>query len=142
MGLAIFSKDWADSWKSNLNQSSAYKAAAATWEWPLVVVIQPDPGVGVPEALKVYLDLFRGDCKEARPATPEDIEKVPFVLEGSPSTWKDVLNGKKEVVAGIMTGMLKLSKGNMFSLAGYTTAATELVNAARGIDTEFPPGLA
>lgn len=142
MSHALFSADWANAWKENLNSSSAYKSAAATWEWPFVVVIQPDASAGVPEPLKVYLDLYRGECKEAAPATDAHIEKVPYVMEGSPQTWKDVLDGKKEVVAGIMTGALKLTKGNMFALAGYTAAATELLNSARQIDTEFPPGLA
>lgn len=142
MSHALFTNDWATAWKDNLNGSAAYKSSAATWEWPLVVVIQADPAVGVPEPLKVFLDLYHGECKEARPANAGDIEKAPFVLEGSPTTWRDILAGKKEVVAAIMTGGLKLSKGNMFSLAGYTAAATELVNCARTIDTALPPGLA
>ena len=38
-------------------------------------------------------------------------------------------------------GKLKILKGNVGALSGYLTAARELVNAARRVDTEFPRGV-
>ena len=40
----------------------------------------------------------------------------------------------------LMRGKLKLEKGNLGSLLPHTSAAKELVVAAREIETDFPEG--
>ncbi|MFS8641490.1 MAG: SCP2 sterol-binding domain-containing protein, partial [Symbiobacteriaceae bacterium] len=57
-------------------------------------------------------------------------------------TWKQVVDGRLDPLAAMLRGKLKIVKGNMAVLAGYVTAAKELVNSAQQVETEFPEGVA
>lgn len=140
MAYEVFTDEWAKAWQAELNQSVAYREAAQTWEWPLVLVMEADPDEGIPGDRAVYVDLFHGSCRTARLATAEDLNEVPYVITGDPFTWREVMEGKLEAIAGIMRGRLVLTRGNMVVLARYVPAATELVRAAARIDSTFPGG--
>ncbi|MBE3557179.1 MAG: SCP2 sterol-binding domain-containing protein [Firmicutes bacterium] len=140
MSVPFFSEAWANVWKEKLNASDAYHTAAANWEWPLVVVFKADPDLGIDEDIGIYLDLYHGECREARLATPQDQEKVPYVISADAYTWKQILNRELDPIMGIMQGKMKLEKGDMATLAGYVLAAKELVNTALEIETSFPEG--
>lgn len=137
----MFTDAWARAWGEQLQTNQAYKAAAKNWEWPLVLTLKADPSLGIPEDRSVYLDLFHGDCREARAATRDESQQVPYVISADAYTWKQVLIGKLEPISSIMRGKLKLVKGSMATLAGYVLAAKELVNSACEVDTLFPEGL-
>ncbi|NMP24853.1 SCP2 sterol-binding domain-containing protein [Sulfobacillus harzensis] len=138
MAYEVFTNEWAQAWQTELNQSRAYQEAAATWEWPLVLVMEADPDENIPEQRAVYVDLFHGQCREARLATDEDLDQAPYVITADPFTWREVMDGELEAIAGIMRGRLVLTRGNMVVLARYVPAATELVRAAARIDSVFP----
>jgi len=142
MPYEMFSDAWARAWGEQLLANQAYKSAARTWHWPLILTLQADPSLGIPEDRLVYLDLWHGDCREARAATKADFEQTPFIISADAYTWKQVLIGKLEPISSIMRGKLKLVKGSMATLAGYVIAAKELVNSSKNIDTSFPEGLA
>lgn len=141
MAHEIFTDGWAREWGEQLAASPAYKEAAKTWEWPLILGVDADPSLGIAENRMVYLDLYHGDCREARGATKEDMDATPFIITADPYTWVQVLEGKLESISGIMRGKLRLVKGNMGTLAGYVLAAQELVKAATKIDSVYPEGL-
>ncbi len=141
MASEWFSQAWAEEWCREINASEAYKKAAATWEWPLVLSLMADPGVGVTEDRAVWVDLYHGECRGARVAGQADLETAPYVVAGDPYTWKQVLDGRLEPLAALMQGRLKLVKGQVASLAAYAVAARELVIAARRVDTALPEGL-
>ena len=44
-------------------------------------------------------------------------------------------------VSAVMQGKLKLSRGNLFTLAKYAPAAREMVLAAGEVGGTFPPGV-
>lgn len=136
----MFTQDWAVAWGEQINASDSYKNAAKTWKWPVVLTMQEDPGLGLGER-SVYLDLFRGDCREAREAGPEDLENAPYILAADPATWKQVLDGQLEPIPGIMRGRIRLAKGGLATLLPYVVAAKEMVAAATRVDTRFPAGL-
>jgi putative sterol carrier protein len=141
MAYAMFTQEWAEAWAVRINESGAYKEAARTWTWPVVLALRADPGRGVPEPLYVFLDLFQGDCRAARTARPDDLESAPYVLAADPVVWKQVLDGKLEPIPGLMRGKIKLERGSLASLLPYVQAAKELVAAATRVDTRFPEGL-
>lgn len=138
MAYEVFTDDWSQAWMAELNQSESYERAAKSWEWPLVLVMEADPDEYIPEERGVYVDLYHGRCRAARMATPEDLSTAPYVITADPYTWREVMEGKLEAIAGIMRGRLVLTRGNMVVLARYVAAATELVKAAAKIDTTFP----
>jgi putative sterol carrier protein len=136
----VFTHDWAVACGEQINLNDDYRHAARKWEWPLVLTMTADSGLGLAER-SVYLDLFHGDCREARAATPADTESVPFVISADPHVWKAVLDRDLEPIFGIVRGKLKLVKGSLISLLPYVTAAKEMVLSAACVETRFPAGL-
>lgn len=139
--MDVFGAEWAKAWEEKINANAQYRQAAQTWEWPLILTLEKDPSVGLDEDRSVYLDLWHGECREARAATKEDFEETPYVISGDPYTWKQIFDRKLEPISTIMRGRLKLVKGNMSILSGYVLAAKYLVESALEIDSQFPEGL-
>lgn len=140
MSYEMFTHEWAVACGEEIRSNEDYRAAAQKWEWPLVFTMTADPKLDLPER-SVYLDLYHGECREARAATPADVESVPYLISADPQTWKKVLDRDLEPVSGLMRGKLKLAKGSLVSLLPYVTAAKEMVLSAICVDTRFPPGL-
>lgn len=133
MSFQIFSKDWALAWQQQLNENQAYRKAAAKWEWPLVLILD-DPQA--PQ--QIYLDLWQGHCREARPAIAADIETVPYVISAPTEKWQQILSGEIDPMIALMRGHMKLDKGKMFALARYGSAAKQLVLSAAKVPGYFP----
>lgn len=140
--MELFSAPWLTAWQRELNASAAYRDAAAQWEWPLILSMtdegRPDGGEGAERS--AYLDLWRGKCREARPAEKADEEIAGFIISGSIAVWRQVLDGRLEVVSAIMLRRLSLDKGSVASLLGYIGAAKALVVTAAALDTHYPKG--
>lgn len=138
MPFVAFSQEWVDSWAAAIRASDEYRNAARRWEWPLALVLRADPAAAAPLDRHVYLDLWRGECREARAGAEEDLARASFILGANERTWRDVLEGKLDPVAGIMLGKVKLEKGSIMTLAMHTGAAKALVATAALVDTTFP----
>jgi hypothetical protein len=74
----MFTHDWAVACGEQINANEDYRKAARSWRWPMVLTMMGAPKLGLPER-SVYLDLFEGDCREARADMPADAESVPYV---------------------------------------------------------------
>jgi len=127
MSAEIFTEAWATDCQIRLNRSEAYRLSAQEWKWPLVLV-RENGASG--EAQRIYLDLWEGTCREARLATESDLQKANFVISASPKNWAQVLGGEIDPMMALMRGKLKLTKGKLFSLARFSTAAKALVTVA------------
>jgi putative sterol carrier protein len=139
--MNVFSEEWLTEWKKKINENASYRQAAQTWEWPLILIFEKDPSAGVDEDRAVYLDLWHGECRDARVATKEDIQNSPYVISADPYTWKQIFDRKLEPISTIMRGRMKLIKGNMSTLSAYVLAAKYLVESALELDLEFPEEL-
>jgi putative sterol carrier protein len=133
----VFSAGWAAAWCDAINASDEYRAAAGKWEWPIVFALQAEPDRGIHEQF-VRLDLWKGECREARVASGDDVATTPFVIRAPLDAWRDVLDGRLDPLAAIMTGRLKLEQGSMMTLAIHTASAKALVAAATRVATRFP----
>lgn len=136
MSLPVFSDAWATACSRILNQNNAYRAAAATWEGALLLHMGTETGGG--EERRVFLDLWHGECRQARAAAPADESDARYILSGSTSAWRLVLTGKVAPLVAIMTGKLMLTKGSLVELLPYVTAAKELVSTAASVEAVFP----
>jgi putative sterol carrier protein len=136
----IFTDDWARQWCRGVQDSEAYRRAAAGWEGAIVVVMSADPAMGVPRSRAVYLDLTDGDCRSGRKADPDDHEDAVFELRATPAVWKRVLAGEMEPIWGLMSGKIELARGSISKLIPYARAAKELVAAAAALPATFPAG--
>lgn len=133
--LIAFTDAWAAAWAEHLTASAAYREAAATWEGG--VVLEVADGAAEPEAA-VYLDLWHGACRAGRVATAADRETARYVLRGSRTTWQQVLAGKAQPIMAVMTGRLRLMRGDLVGLLPYAGAAKELLRTASTFETTFP----
>ncbi len=138
MSYEVFTHDWAVAWGEAIRASDAYRTAAQRWQWPIVITMALGPEL--PER-SVFLDLFEGDCREARSAAETDRAAVPFIISGDFQSWKQVLERDLDPILALMTGKLKLTKGSLASLIPYVTSARELVAAASRLPYRLPEGL-
>lgn len=138
MSHEVFTASWAEAWTEEIRRSDKYRRAAATWEGSLVLEAKADAKSGMPEGRAVFLDLWHGLCRDSRIASPDDLATADYVLKADLATWKRVLGGELEPVLGIMSGQVKLQRGNVAKLAPYVQASREVVAAAGRIDSHFP----
>ena len=131
MAIDAFSEAWAAAWGRALNASEGYRRAAARWEGS-VVLRQADDGRGV------FLDLWHGDCRAARLASTADGEAAVYVLEATRADWRELMTGRLAPILALMTGKLRLAKGDLMALVPYAAAAGALIGIAGTIETSFP----
>lgn len=132
----VFSSSWVAAWADELRASEAYRQAAATWEGSVALEITDPPDAESPQA--VYLDLWHGECREAKLADAQTLAEADYVLRASTATWKKVLDGQLEPIFGLMSGQLKLGRGSLAKLTPYMSASKELVAAATRVPSRWP----
>lgn len=135
MAIMFATDEWAKVLQTKLNSSEAYKKAAAKWEGDFYFVVEK--GDGVPEDVYMYLDLWHGEARDAYLEVDPGSKKPAFKLQAPLEIWKGVLDKKIDPIRGIMTRQLQL-KGNMMKIMKAPKAATELVECAASVDTEWP----
>lgn len=140
--MAVFPSDeWLEVYRDRINASSEYREAAATWEGAIAFVFEAEPDRGIPEDLWAWLDLWHGECREARMVTPEEGSRAPYVIRAPYTRWKEVLAGDLDPVKGMMQGKLKL-RGDLPTIIRHVRAANELVHLTSTVPTEFLDELA
>ncbi len=136
--MEVFTEEWCVACCERLNQRESYHLAAAGWEGAAVLLMSADPAQGIHEDRAVWLDIHHGQCRGTRVATAQDLETAPYLFRADPANWKRLLAGEADPVAAVMAGKLKLSRGNLFTLAKYAPAAREMVLAAGEVGGTFP----
>lgn len=135
--MALFPSDeWLRMYRDRINGSAEYREAAATWEGAIGFVFEAEPDRGVPEDLWLVLDLWHGECREARMVTPGEGERAPYLIRAPYSRWKEVVRGELDPVKGMMQGKLRL-QGDLAMIVRYVRAANELVHLTMQVPTEF-----
>ena len=137
MPSEIFSNAWASDCARELNHREFYRVAAAAWEGAVVLVCET---AGAGQNRRVWLDLWHGECREARAGSAADLEMARYVFSARASIWRQLLGGKMAPLPAVMTGCLRLTKGAIADLIPYASAAQELVAAAAAVATVFPDG--
>jgi putative sterol carrier protein len=122
-------------YRERINASADYREAAATWEGAIAFVFEAEPDNGVPENLWALLDLWHGECRDARMIGAGDGD-APYVIRAPYSRWKEVLRGDLDPVKGMMQGKLKV-QGDLATIVRYVRAANELVHLTMQVPTQF-----
>ena len=134
----VFTQEWAEAWCAALNASTAYREAAGMWEGAVALVMTADAEAGVPEPRAVYLDVAAGACGGARLADETDLSAARYVIEATPAGWQAMLSGAVSPLMALMSGKLRLTRGNFATLLPYANAARELVATAGTVPCRFP----
>ncbi|MCL4478884.1 MAG: SCP2 sterol-binding domain-containing protein [Deltaproteobacteria bacterium] len=152
MSIIFPSEEWVAVFKEKINSNPNYKESGAKWEHGTISLImqfdqdiiekmRKDPVLGKQmkegeTSVGVWLELYHGECKEAKRVSAEEAEKAKFVIIGDYPRWKLVLKKELDPVKGMMQGKLKL-KGDLPTIVRFVKAAQDLVDSATFIDTKF-----
>lgn len=133
MAFKFPSDEWIKGLAEEVNASEAYRKSAAKWEGDFNFIAEAGPGL--PEPVYLYIDLWHGEARSAGQvgAGEKDAE---FSIAAPVATWRRVIEKQLDPIRGMMTGQLKL-KGTMSKIMRFPKAATELVNCATKVPTEF-----
>jgi putative sterol carrier protein len=140
--MEVFTEEWCVACCERLNQRESYRLAATGWEGDVVLLMSADPEHGIDGERAVWLDIHHGQCRGTRVATAQDLETSAYQFRADPANWKRLLAGDLDPVSAVMQGKLRLSRGNLFTLAKYAPAAREMVLAAGEVGGTFPPAAA
>lgn len=133
MAIPFLSDEWAEAFKDAINNSAAYREAAADWEGDFYFTADMKDGT----TATVYLDLWHGECRDAYTVADPSSKTPEFEVSGKVSSYKKVIEKKVDPIQALITRQLKL-KGNMAKILRSVKATQELVNAATEVPTEFP----
>jgi putative sterol carrier protein len=135
MAILFGSQEWVNALKKVLETSQPYKEAAKKWEGDLYIIVDPDASYKNRHVL--YLDLWHGECREARVITDENEKSPKYRIFGPFTNMKQILDKKVDPVQSMMTGRIKV-KGDMAQIMKMPRAAVELVNCMTAFETVFP----
>ncbi len=131
-----FTEPWLEAFRREIDMSEEYREAAKGWVWPIVLALDPAHDQGHPEGAAIWLDLYRGDCRNAALLPPSEAA-APFVVAGGWKAWEAVLRGQLDPVAAIVSGRLRLT-GALTTMMMHTRSAKALVDCASAVPTRFP----
>lgn len=130
------SEEWAEAFKSALNDNAAYHEAAGAWVGDILFLVKPaDPNAPAPG---VHLDLSNGVCSRATYHADARSVSSEFVYEGTAENWGRLLRKELDPVKAIMDGTFRV-RGNLLKLMRFTKAAKELVETASKIPGTVGP---
>jgi putative sterol carrier protein len=135
MAILFGTQEWVDAMKKALETSQPYKEAAKKWEGDIYIIVEPDASYKHRHIL--YLDLWHGECREARVITDENEKSPKYRIFGPFTNMKQILDKKVDPVQSMMTGKIKV-KGDMAQIMKMPRAAVELVNGMTAFETVFP----
>lgn len=137
MTLPFPSPEWIAAYREQINSSIAYQQASAEWTHGAVaLVVNPQPEIGIPEPVGIWLDLERGVCREAKLVPAAEAQTAPFVLTSDYARWKQVLRKELAPIAGIMQRKIAL-QGSLPIVVRFIKSAEALVEAATRVPTRF-----
>ena len=134
---AAFSADWVAAWRDAIDTDAPYAAAANGWRDALALVCTADAAAGFPAGAAVQVALADGRCTAAD-ARATDAVDAPFVLQASAATWRELIDGRLDPVAGVMFGKLKPVAGSLGILMQHAAGLKALVACARRVPTRWP----
>jgi putative sterol carrier protein len=135
MAILFGTQEWVDAMKKALDTSQAYKEAAKKWEGDIYIIVDPDASYKHRHVL--YLDLWHGECRDARVIADENENSPKYRIFGPFTNMKQILDKKVDPVQSMMTGKIKV-KGDMAQIMRMPRAAVELVNGMTAFETVFP----
>ncbi len=135
MAFRFPSEEWVMAFMDEVNGSEAYGKAAAKWEGDFYFVVEP--GTGLTETMVLYIDLWHGKARSAGVVADQSEKSPEFTIRAPINTWRRVIEKKLDPIQGMITGQLKLS-GTLSKIMRAPKAASELVNCATKVPTEFP----
>jgi len=139
MALTFGTEAWAKALAAEINGSSEYRNAAASWgdgfNGNVLLVFEAD--ASLPSTRSLLVRLAKGTCGGVEFVDGAAHTDAGFGLRAPFTVWKDVLERKTLAATAILTGKMKV-EGDKMTLLKHTAAHRAMVACAAAIDTEFP----
>ncbi len=135
MAVKFPTDEWIKAFRDQLNASEAYAKSAKDWEGDFIFVIEGDKTY--PNTSYFFVGLLHGKCTDAAMVASAEERPAQYILSGSYSTWRKVMEGTQDPIQAMMTRKLKL-KGNLMKVMRYPKAAKDMVDSVQRVDSEFP----
>lgn len=132
--MQLGTREWAHAVCAAVNESDAYREAAAGWRWPLSLCFE---GEGDVATGYVRFDLQDGRCRGADVCDREAFGDSPFRISGPYARWGQVLEGGVEPMKALLLRRLRL-EGDLLTAMRYLPAAKALIECASGVETDVP----
>jgi putative sterol carrier protein len=137
MAFTFPSPEWASAYRDAINASDYRHAAAAWTHGPMALVIRRGQAQALPGDQAIWLDLERGQCRDARLTSVEEAQRAPFIFSADYARWKQVIHKELEPIRAIMQRKLDV-QGQVSTIVRFVQAAKELVECAARVPTQFP----
>ncbi len=125
---------WVKAFAEMLNKSKAYAQVASKWEGDFCLIVQSAGSLD--RTVKLYIDLWHGECREAVEVTSE-LPKIPdFCLQADYSTWRKIISGQLKLGQAWRTKQLEF-RGNMLKLMRHTKTVRELGRCFLQVPSKF-----
>jgi putative sterol carrier protein len=133
------SVEWTQALKIALNNDRGYREAGKRWRFGSVaMIIRADPKYGLERDAGVVLDVHEGECRAARFVEGDgDPEDAAFVIVGTYSRWREVIEGRLDPIKGMMEGKLKLARGHLPTIIRFVEPSRMVVASASKVPTIF-----
>lgn len=124
-----WSQGWAEAWCAALRDSERYRQIAAEWEGAVGLILEQADGT---PARAVLLDLWHGDCRSAASVHPDELGEPAFVFQADADGWDQIFSGRGSPVMALLSGRIRLVRGDLTRLIPYAGAAKELLDLIPG----------
>ncbi len=136
MAYKFPSAAWLDALKEKLNSDEKYARIAKNWEGDIMFHIEP--GGGLTEPIKLYIDLWHGTCREVFEvgAAQEDKINPAYILSAPYDNFQRILDNQLDPMQAMITRKLRV-KGSMSYMMRNVPVVLDFVRCAQEIDSEY-----
>lgn len=131
-----FTPEWAAELHRVIREEPAFAVAARDWRWPIELVLEPSPTVGIDRRRAIRLYIEGGACQRIAVDDGQAASEA-FVFTGCYAVWKQIVRAQVHPVAAVMRGQLSL-KGSLTTFARHLPMADALIACAQRVPTRFP----
>jgi len=138
MAVRFGTPEWAKILEEEINASSEYRNAAASWgagfNGNVLLVFEADDALSVARSLLVRLR--EGSCQGVEFTPGVSHEDAGFVLRAPFGLWREILERRTLAATAIMTGRMRV-EGDRMLLLRFLAAHRALIHCTSSVDTVF-----
>lgn len=136
MAYPFPSAAWLDAFADVLNHDPRYAQVAKNWEGDVLFAIEPE-GPSEEPAIRFYLDLWHGKCRQAYVVPEGEGPRVEpkFVLSAPRGNFLKILRGELDPMQAMLTRRLRV-QGNMAYMLRNIPVVLDFVRCGQLVDIE------
>lgn len=138
MSATFASSDWTDLLLAALRSSREVGDSGVSWvHGPLLLVIDAAGEAGLAGPVAVGIDVHAGEVRDVRPVDQPRVELWPFAIGGPYARWKDILDGRLNVIDAMMQSRLRV-RGDLPTLHRHRQLLDAILDVVGSVPTTWP----